>query len=100
MRRKTKFRFLLTCLQAQASPAVVAMIAQGDADKLAKGNFSDDRERKSLEAMKAMIESRLATLTPQPQYQAEQVATPASTAAEKVKDETIAADDDDVEMML
>lgn len=93
----------LTFHQAQAPPAVVAMIAQGDADKLAQGNISDDRERNSLLALKALIESKLASHpTPQPEHQAEQVATPASTAADKVKDETIATieDDDDVAMEL
>jgi hypothetical protein len=77
------------------------MIAQGDAEKLAQGNISDDRERNSLLALKALIESKLApNRTPQPEHQAEQVATPASTA-EKVKDETVATtEDDDVDMEL
>lgn len=74
------------------------MIAQGDADKISQGNVSDDRERNTLLAMKAFIESRLAaTSTPQPEQYAEQVATPASTAA---KDDPVIAGDEDVEMLL
>ena len=80
------------------------MIAQGDAGKFAQGNVSDERERNSLLALKALIESKLASSpTPQPEHQAEQVATPASTAAEKVKDETVATtedEDEDVDMEL
>jgi hypothetical protein len=77
------------------------MIAQADAGKLAQGKVGDDRERNSLLALKALIESKLATSTPQSEYEAEQVATPTSTAAEKVKDETTTTvDDDDVEMAL
>lgn len=78
------------------------MIAQGDANKLAQGNVSDDRERNSLLALKALIESKLAvTPVSQSEQQAEQVATPASTtAAEKVKDEVVAPVDEDVEMVL
>jgi hypothetical protein len=82
------------------------MIAQGDADKLAQGNVSDERERNSLLALKALIESKLAaTPTPQPDPQAEQVeqvATPASTtAAEKIKDEPVPDDKyEDVDMEL
>jgi hypothetical protein len=79
------------------------MIAQGDADRLSQGNMSDDRERNTLLALKALIESKLAaTPSPQPEQQAEQVATPASTAAEKIKDEAepMPVADDDVEMIL
>ena len=79
------------------------MIAQSNTDQLGHGSLSDDRDRNSLLAMKALIESKLALASPtsQPDHEAEQVATPASTAAEKGKDGiTTAPGDNDVEMLL
>jgi hypothetical protein len=90
----------LTIIQAQAPPAVLALLAQGDADNLAQGTLSD-RDRRTLFAMKAWIDSKLAAMPlPQPEEQAEQVATPASTTTEKIKDEGIGPTDEDVEMLL
>jgi hypothetical protein len=100
LKRDTKFGLLLTITQAQAPPDVLAMMAQGDADNLARGTLGD-RDRATLFAMKAWIESRLTGVpSPQPEQLAEQVATPASTMTEKIKDEGISTTDGDVEMLL
>ena len=75
-------------------------MAQGGADNLAQGALSD-RDRNTLFAMKAWIDNKLAAVpSPQPEQQAEQIATPASTTAENIKDEGTAPADEDVEMLL
>lgn len=96
----TKFGLSLTVIQAEAPPDVIALMAQGDAGNLAQVILTD-RDRTALFAMKAWIESKLVPVpSPQPEQEAEQVATPASTMTEKIKDEGIPAVGEDVEMAL
>ena len=46
--------------QAEASPAVLALIAQGDAANLAENNLNSSKDRNALVALRALIDSKLA----------------------------------------
>jgi hypothetical protein len=72
------------------------LIAQGDAENLKQGSVGDG-ERTTLLAMQAYIAG---LLVGEPSQQAEQIATPASTAAEKTKDEARRSADEDMDMMM
>lgn len=59
---------MLTSLpsQAEASPSILALIAQGDASNLAENKLESHRDRNALVALRALIDSRLSAFEGSP----------------------------------
>ncbi len=100
---------LIICcsLQAEAPANVVAMIGQGQADALAPGEEGKlkKRDKKSLQALKALIESKLAGMTGD-EDESEEEAAPETehkvngVNAAKVGDVPNKTEDEDTSMIL